>query len=145
MVMDDIADLLSSGGIATTIYRGFMPEQPAEAIQVLVTGGMAPIRRMSGTAGASAVSASAASGHTVVEQPTVQIVRRSASLERAMVEMNVIWRMLDGNGDRSINGTRYQWIGAMQQPFPAGRDQSNRSLVSCNFLIAKAVSTATST
>lgn len=111
-----------------------MPPSPDEALQIVVTGAYAPVHAFSATAGAA-----------VEERPSVQIIRRSPVLQRALVEMNVIWKLLDGAGDRSINGTRYLWIEAQQSPFPLGRDESNRSLVACNFSVAKAVSTATST
>ena len=133
MLLDDLADLLSSGGITTTAYRGFMPEQPDDAIQLIETGGMAPLRAMAGSAG------------TALERPGVQIVRRSPSYERARVEMQVIWRMLDGLGDRTLNGTRYLWFAASQQPFPLGRDDSNRTLIAMNVGVVKDPSTATST
>lgn len=134
LVHDDIADLLTSGGITTSIFRGFLPERPDEAIQVVVTGGYPAVHAFSASA-----------GQAVEENPSVQILRRSASLQRALVEMNVIWKMLDGFGDRAINGTQYKWAAATQSPTPIGRDESDRSLVVCNFVIAKAISTATST
>ena len=134
LLHDDIADLLTSGGITTSIYRGFMPEGPDEAVQIVATPGFGPIHAFAPSAGMA-----------VEERPTVQIIRRSASLRRAFAEMNVIWKMLDGAGDRTINGTRYAWIEALQSPFPLPRDTTDRSEVACNFLISKAVSTATST
>lgn len=133
-LLDDLADLLSSGGIATTTFKGFMPERPDEAILLVETGGFEPIRAMSPIAGAA-----------VEERPTVQIMRRSVTFQKAVAEMNVIWRMLDGFGDRSINGTPYKWIAAQQSPFPLPEDASGRKLRVCNFLVCKGVSTGTST
>lgn len=134
MVLDDLIDITTSGGVTTTKYAGFMPETPDDALQFLETGGMGAVHAMSSVAGAA-----------VEENPSVQIIRRSPSYRRARVEMNFIWRMLDGLGDRTINGTRYFWIEAMQSPFPLGQDESGRSLISCNFRISKALSTSTST
>lgn len=133
-LLDDIADLLSSGGITTTTYKGFMPEQPDDAIQLVAAGGFPAVHAMASSAGLA-----------VEERPTVQITRRSRVLNRAIAEMNYIWKMLDGLGDRSINGTAYKWISAQQSPFQMGRDESNREMVACNFLVCKALSTSTST
>lgn len=134
MVLDDLSDFLTSGGISTTKYKGFLPPTPDEALLLVATGGFSAVHAFSAVAGAA-----------VEERPTVQITRRSPVPARAAIEMNVIYRMLDGMGDRSINGTRYFWVEAMQPPFPLGEDDSQRSLVVCNFRIHKAMSTSTST
>lgn len=133
-ILDDISDLLTTGGIATTIYCGFMPEKVDEAIQIVSTGGYPPVRAMSGEP-----------GNAKEERPTIQIIRRSMTLQRCVAEMNAIWKLLDGFGDRSINGTPYKWIEAMQSPFPLGRDATNRTEYACNFIVCKALSTSTST
>lgn len=133
-VCDDLADLLSTGGITTTIYRGFLPDLGDEAIAIVETGGYAPVSVMSATP-----------GNAVEQRPTVQVTRRSMTPEAADAEMQVIWRLLHGAGDRSLNGTRYLWIEAQQQPFPLPRDEAGRWLSVCNFMACKAVTTATST
>lgn len=133
-LLDDIADWLTSGGIATPIYTALLPERPDEAIQVLRTGGLEPVRAFR-----------ASPGQPVEERPTVQIVRRSTSQKRAVVEMEQIFKLLDGAGDVTKGGTRYYWIAARQPPFPIGRDETDRWLVGMNFDVARAVSTATST
>lgn len=134
MLVNDLSDLLTSGGIATTIYTHYLPERPDDAIAINVTGGYQPVRAFSAVAGAA-----------VEEQPTVQIIRRSPSQARAEAEMNVIFKMLDGFGDRSINGTRYLWIEAQQTPFPLPQDLTQRNYMVCNFRVCKALSTTTST
>lgn len=133
-LLDDLADLLSSGGVTATVYRGFMPEQPDDAVQLVLTGGIAPARAMRSQP-----------GQPVEERPGVQVVVRSPSLQRAVATSNFIWRLLDGLGDRDINGTRYYWVAARQSPFQLPRDGSQRSLMAFNIDVAKAVSTATST
>lgn len=133
-LLDDLSDLLTTGGVATTIYKGFMPGQPDDAIQLVETGGFPAVHAMS-----------TGPGNAVEERPTVQIIRRSLVYNRARAEMQYIWRLLDGHGDRTINGTSYRWIAALQQPFALPNDETNRTLIACNFTIAKAVSTATST
>lgn len=133
-LLDDLSDLLSSGGITTTIYKGFLAEQPDDAIALIETGGLPAVHAMNASA-----------GNAVEERPTVQIIRRSPVYNRARAEMQFIWRMLDGFGDRNINGTRYMWIASRQMPFTLPEDESRRTMFVCNFDIAKAVSTSTST
>lgn len=130
-VVDDLADFLTScGGVTTTIYRGFMPDTPDEAMQIVETGGYPSVY---------------AFGRVVEERPTLQLMRRSLVANRARAELNYIKNMLDGFGDRNINGCHYKWISALQPPFPLGRDMSNREEFAMNILVAKAPSTATST
>lgn len=131
----DLADLLTTGGIATTIYRGVLPEAPDDAIQLVESGGYPPVQAMRGARDVS----------TVVEQPTVQITRRSSSYDRNVAGMNAVLRLLDGAGDRTINGTRYGWITAIQPPFDLGRDETHRHLRALNVLVCREPSTATST
>lgn len=131
LVLNDLYDFLTSGGITTTIYKGFMPGSPDEAIQMVETGGFGSVY---------------AFGRVVEERPSVQIIRRSPVADRARAEMNVIKNMLDGFGDRTINGTHYKWVMALQPPFPLGRDDTNvRELIAMNVSLARAVTTATST
>ena len=111
-----------------------MPEKPDEAIQLVETGGMAPVPQMS-----------SATGVVVEERPSVQVIRRSPSYQRARVEMGVIFGLLQGLGGRTINGTAYKWVEAMQSPFALGQDESGRTLIACNFRVFKALSTSTST
>ena len=141
-ILDDLKDLLSSGGVTTTLYREFMPPSPDDAILLRETGGYPAHRAMPGNA---ARGGGVGSGQIVVERVTVQITRRSPSAQRAIAEMNYIYRFLDGAGDRDINGTRYNHIMALQPPFPLPADESGRSLRVLNFLVEKALSTSTST
>mgnify|MGYP001576753400 FL=1 len=133
-VAPDLADYLTTGGITTTKFGALMPPTPDDAIQIIETGGMPPVHAFSSVAGAA-----------VEERPHVQIVRRSMVYARARAEMNVIWRMLDGAGDMTINGTRYKWIESLQSPFSIGRDETQRELIACNFRVCKALTTSTST
>jgi hypothetical protein len=133
VILDDLADYLSTSGVTTPIFRGFMPEKPNEAIQLLETGGQAPRRAMG-----------PGPGNAVEEVAGLQVIRRSPVYQRARIEMNVIWKLLDGLGDYTQGTTRYRWIEARQSPFPLGRDESDRTLIACNFLVAKHLSTSTS-
>jgi hypothetical protein len=139
VLLDDIADYLSSGGMGTVgsaLFKGYMPEAPDDAIAVYETGGGFPIHAMNGSA-----------GQAKVERPRVQVVVRSAEDEYAVARQRAhnIFVLLDGLPDRDINGTRYKWGQAVQSPFMLGRDSQRRPLIACNYDLIKALSTSTST
>lgn len=136
MLLDDMCDLLSSGGTTgdgTALFAGMMLDKPDAAVCVYETGGTMPYRAMRG-----------APGLTVAERPRIQVVARGAVLDykTPRLKLNDIFKLLDGLGDRSINGTRYLWVAAVQSPFPMGKDENSRPLIAVNFEIVKELSTA---
>lgn len=136
MLLDDIADYLSSGGLGTVgtdIYKGFMPETPNIVLTVYETGGQEPSRGMA-----------ASPGQMQNERPRVQVVVRCSEYDyqTARTKLNDAFRLLDGFGDRDINGVRYKWIGAIHSPALMGRDEQGRVKLVCNFDVVKALSTA---
>jgi hypothetical protein len=58
------------------------------------------------------------------------------------LKLNDIYLLLEGLGDRTINGVSYLWFGAVQEPFPMGLDENGRMRMAVNFDITKARSTA---
>lgn len=139
--VDDLRDLLtSSAGVTTTIYRESMAPSPDDAILIRETGGFPPVRAMRSSTRAGGLGG----GLTVFERRTVQITRRSPSAQRAMAEMEYIYNFLDGRS-RTINGTRYALITAMQSPFPLPQDENGRAQRVVNILCEKEPSTSTST
>ena len=138
MLLDDIADLISSGGIGTVgstsaygIYKGLLPDAPNAAVAVYETGGLEPYRKMHSTAGA-----------VVAERPRIQVVVRSTAYSTGRQKANDAWKLLEGLPERTVNGTRYLYAAAVQAPFPIGRDANDRILIACNFDVVKALSTA---
>lgn len=136
MLLDDIADLLSTGGISGTVYKGWMPDAGTTAVAVYETGGQRSVHAMG-----------AEPGQAVVERPRVQVVTRAAGddYQTARNAANNAFRLLDGVRERTINGTRYLWICAVQSPFLMGRDANQRVLIAANFDVMKVLSTSTST
>jgi len=130
MLLDDIDDLLTTGGVATTIYRGFMADRPNDAVAIIETGGLPPIKGMAD-----------GPGEALFERATVQITRRSTSYDTARDSMHTIYTLLDGVTQRTINSTRYSMIAALQSPFGLGRDESGRTMLGCNFTCWKTLST----
>jgi len=128
--LDDISDLLSTGGITTTIYKGFMPEQPNDAFILTETAGLGPIHAMS-----------TGPGQAKLEVAGLQVIRRSQTYSTARSGMQTVMNLLDGLSERTINATRYSYVSAQQVPFSLGRDDSERTMLSVNFLAWKDLST----
>lgn len=137
MLLDDIADYLSSGGIGTVgtdLFKGFMPETPDVAVVVVETGGRSPDRAMGAGPGGTTVA---------MEWPRVQVICRNTQFDysAARSKAHDVFKLLEGMPTRTINGTAYFWGAAVQSPFPIGRDDDARVLIGCNYDIAKALST----
>lgn len=126
MLLDDLSDYLSSGGMGT-VYKDYLPTTPDTVTTVYGTGGQAPTYTM-------------AAPH-VLEQPRVQIVCRAASLQTAHQNAKGVYELLSGLRNRTINGVVYRWVEAVQEPFTLGRDQNARFTVACNYDIKKDRST----
>ena len=130
MLLDDIADLLTTGGVTTTKYKSFLPEQPDDALALYETAGRGPIHAMA-----------SGPGQASLEIAGLQVLRRSATYSTARLEMQTVMNLLDGLSERTINSTRYSYVEATQVPFSLGRDDSERSMLSVNFLCYKDLST----
>ena len=133
MLIDDVADVVSSGGagtVGTTIFKGILPDLPDACVAVMESGGFPPVHTMNANPGTA-----------VVERPRVQIVCRAArdDYEAARTKAHDVMKLLDGLGERSVNGTTYKWIAAVQSPFLMGRDENGRVLISTNYDVVKAL------
>ncbi len=138
MLLDDIGDLLSTGGIGTVgstadygIYLGVMPNAPDKVVSINETGGVAPYRRMTDTA-----------GEVAAERPRVQVIVRSTLYSTGRQKANDAWKLLESLPERTINSTRYLYAESVQSPFLIGRDENDRVMIGFNVDIVKALSTA---
>jgi hypothetical protein len=132
VLIDDLSDYLSSGGITGTIYKGFLPPTPDTAIAIYETGGVAPIRAMGNVA-----------GRAVVERPRIQVVCRAGQYDyqAARLKAQDVFALLDGMPARTVNGVSYLDSAAVQSPFLMGRDESGRPKIACNYDVVKRLST----
>jgi hypothetical protein len=124
MLVNDLADYLSSGGVGTVGTDIFMGAQFGEAdpsIAILLTGGSASVHTNRSGPGLAAI-----------ERPRVQIVTRSLNSSTAMTRAQAAFKLLDGMRERQINGIRYLWTAAVQPPFTLERDENNRTHVVFN-------------
>lgn len=134
MILDDIADYLSSGGIGTAgtdIFKGLFPsEAPDACVAIYEAGGMEPVKTMA-----------AGPNTSVVERPHVEVVCRAGAFDyaTARTKAHAVFKLLDGLPTRTINGTLYEWASAVQSPFPLGRDQNDRPRIACIYRVVKQV------
>lgn len=136
MFLDDLSDLLSTGGITTAIYKGHIPALAGNAaIGLFETGGMSSIQTMSTGPGAA----------STVERPRLQVVARDLDASVAMAVATQAYTLLDGMRERVINGVRYLWAQAVQPPFFLDLDANGRTTIAFNVDVLKALSTSTST
>lgn len=130
MLLADLGDLLATGTtgvVGTDIFLGLLPDTPAACVAVFETGGIGPEYTMS--------------GESPIETPTVQLLARAASYAAARLKANQAFRVLSGLRTRTINNVTYHWAEALQSPFLLERDDADRPVVACNYMIRKAVST----
>src|SRR5687768_15382891 len=120
MLLDDIADYLTSqggSGVGTVYAGGFPPTALDNAVAVYEYPGMASVHHMNSEP-----------GQAIVERPRVQVVARGASeaYQSARTRAHNVFVLLDGLRDRTINGTRYLWVAAIQPPFLLDADDNKR-------------------
>jgi Bacteriophage minor capsid protein len=126
MLLDDLSDFMSSGGMGI-VYKDQTPLTPDTVTAVYAQIGQPPTYTMRNP--------------HVLEQPRVQVVCRSVSLETAHDNARSAYELLSGVRNRTINGVLYHWIGAAGEPVLIGKDQNARFTVACNFDIKKDRST----
>ena len=88
MLLDDIGDYLSSGGIGTvglTVFKSLLPDSPDACVAIFETGGFPSLHTMSASSPAA-------------ENPTFQVVCRAGNYEEA--------RLLAKDVDILLNGVR---------------------------------------
>ena len=126
MLLDDLSDFMSSGGMGT-VYKDQTPPTPDTVTSVYAQIGTAPTYTMRNP--------------HVLEQPRIQVVCRSISLETAHDNARSAYELLSGVRNRTINGVASHWISAAQEPVLIGKDQNARFTVACNYDIKKDRST----
>ncbi len=123
---DDLADLLTSGGLSSTVHVGELLPRPNAAVVVVQTLGEPTLRSFDGA---------------VAERVRVQLLARSVGYPAAESLMSSAHGKLDGAKDRVLNGRRYYWIEAVQPPFYLGQDEEERSLFAANYTVVRSAST----
>lgn len=123
-VLDDLADVISSGGVGVTgvtLFKGTMPSTPDAVVALYETGGPAPVHAMA-----------KGPGTALVERPHVQILARDFRPDSAKKTLQDATRLLDAL-NRTINGVTYLSVFAMQSPFFLDLDETLRYRYAVNF------------
>lgn len=121
---DDLADVLSSGGlgtVGTTIFCAGLPWTPDAAIGILETPGYGAIHTMS-----------TGPGHAVMVRPRAQVTFRDTDYASARLTAWKAWALLDGQPERTINGVAYHYITAVQEPGLLEFDENDRPVFVMN-------------
>lgn len=131
-LLNEIGDYLSSQGVGTlgqNLFLGYLPDSPNSAGAIYPTGGITAVHAFNPSP-----------GQAKAQRPSVQIVWRSSSFSVAESKLRTVWSLMDGLPERTLGGTRYQSIEAISDPFLMNRDEQGRTIMACNFMIAKDVS-----
>jgi hypothetical protein len=126
MLLDDLSAHLSSNGMTTVIYKGAMQETPNDIVVLRETGGFPSQHVMS-----------AATGHAILEEPTVQVLSRSLAYDAASTVARQALALFDGLRDTTINGVLYHWVTALQPPFLLERDANQRFIIAFNLHVKR--------
>ena len=130
---DDLADVISSGGVGTVgtdIFKGIAPSTPDELTAIFETGGGPPVHAMS-----------AGPATALMERPHVQVLTRALRADSARKRASDANRLLDAL-QRSVNGVRYHSVYALQAPFFLRRDEAGRVEYACNYEIVRAAASS---
>ncbi len=126
MLLDDLLDLLTSGGAGTAgtdLFGGPYPATPVEVIGLLETGGMPGTYTMTTEPG--------------LEHPRVQAMVRSETYTAGRNRAQQCANLLDGLRSRLVNGVRYHWAQVVTPPTYVGQDANARYLFSLNFDVVR--------
>lgn len=133
-LLDEVGTYLAAnsiGTLGTNMFLGFLPDTPDACVALYETGGQEPVRAMR-----------SAAGQPVASRPRLQVVCRADqyNYQTARAKSKAVAALLDGLGDTTLSGTRYLWVGAVQEPFLMGRDDSGRVQIAQNFDVVKELS-----
>lgn len=132
-LVDDIGDVLSSGGLGaagTDLFKTFLPDAPDACVAVFATGGMAPAHAMG-----------AGPGGAVAERPNLAVWARAARSDDAAFTARKAFLLLD-KLSRTVNGVQYLGVFALQSPFELKRDVTGRPIWACNYSVVRAAATS---
>lgn len=118
MLLDEIGAYLEAQAVGTLgadLFLSALPDQPDTAAAVLETGGFEPDLA------------------AAVDNPTFQIICRSADYGAARAKAQAAYVALHGLTETMLSGRRYLLIRAMQSPTYIGADQNGRHLISTNY------------
>ena len=133
--LDDIGTHLAAATIpaqdltlGTNLFLGRRPDTPDTLVALYETGGTAP-QLVFGTNAAPPV-----------ETRGLQVVARASSYSTSEALCTDVWVALCLIDNETINSTRYLFSDPVQSPFALDRDDQDRMMHVCNFLVSREVS-----
>jgi len=132
-MLTDVGTYLAAASISTqdltlgtNLFLGRIPESPDTCVALIQTSGVAPTN----TFGTS---------YPPLENQGLQTITRAASYATAEALAVDVMKSLASVENATLTSTLYLKIEAQQSPFALQRDDQERLLMSCNFLVAKAL------
>ena len=119
MLIDEIADYLAAQGVGTVevdLFVGHLPAAPDTALAVFATGGLP-------------------AGSYPLDEPTIQVRSRSASLVTAYERLAQVFAALQGLHHITLPGGTWllNCLGMQSAPTGLGRDEADREEFVLNF------------
>ena len=127
MVVEELAAYLSAQGLGvlgTDMWLHVSPNEPDEQMTIIEYAGDEPEFTQNDRG-------------VDTENPRVQIAVRSEQPEVARLLAEQVYQALMKIRNELLNGTRILWCRPIDVPALAGRDDSGRFLVTCNFNVKK--------
>jgi hypothetical protein len=133
--LDDVATIITTattgftvGGVSGNLGKQQMDDtQPSTMVGLFRTAGPGPAYTFStGTQTA-----------TAFEAINLQVMSRSTSYVTAENNANLVYSVLSGAGEQTVNGLRYRRVTALQAPYGIGHDDNDRYLVVCNYTVER--------
>lgn len=120
MFLDDLSDILSTGGLARPIYKLHLPALAQDSAVLLTPlGGQPTVQTM----------AAGAPSSFFVQRPRARITARDQDYSVARTVAHIAFRLLDGYRSTVVNGIPYLWMAATSSPRYLGTDENGRSLI----------------
>ena len=126
MVLDDLYTYLQGAGVGLPMQKGTIAGEPDDVLAFRETGGFPPQHVLA-----------VGPGNAVIEEPTIQVLARSMAYDTAEQAIRLVYRLLDGLRNQSINGVDYHFISALQPPFLLERDENDRFVLAFNVHIRR--------
>jgi hypothetical protein len=132
MLAVDVATLIQAAGLVRLgdgagslppLFVGRLPEQPDRLVSLTEYGGKPPEGSHSGD---------------TRRFPRFQVIVRDGDPEAARELIEDVWRLLHATrgltrAALTVNGTEYEVIVPLSEPFPLMHDSGGRTLMACNF------------
>jgi hypothetical protein len=136
VMLDDLGIYVATNAVfspslvlGTNLFLSVLPEQPANVVALYENSGPGPVFTMG-------------SNHLPrIDRPELQFIVRNESYSTGRALSEVLYRLLTQITNQTIGGVLYQRIEAISNPGLIQRDETRRSVFSCNFYVMKGLST----